>query len=153
MWTDRSLRPRKRKLDDEELDSGDDEGRNDRVDGEADGPEFEAEVEEETVAVAQIGIGRHAVPQSSDEEVSLLKAGKIIDRSYCSQLRSSTSSRCPRTWPSKRKPSSYNNSNHRPQITTGTPRRPRSLPLTPPILPFDGATPQGIPRCSSPTRA
>jgi len=58
---------RKRQLDDEELDSGDDEGRGDRMQGtrEHSGDEGDAE----GLKIAQIPVPRHAVPEPSDNEV------------------------------------------------------------------------------------
>ena len=57
-----------RKLDDKELNSGDDEGRNDRADDDMDGygDEEQAEFEEQ---ILDVDIGRHAAPRPSDGEV------------------------------------------------------------------------------------
>ena len=56
-----------RKLDEEDLDSGDDEGRDERVENEMDGyDEEQAEFEEQ---ILDVEIGRHAAPRPSDGEV------------------------------------------------------------------------------------
>ncbi|KAK4695253.1 RNA polymerase-associated protein LEO1, partial [Lecanoromycetidae sp. Uapishka_2] len=57
-----------RKLSDEELDSGDDEGRTDRIDYEAE----KAAKEPELANILAASIGRHAGPQPSDNELYLL---------------------------------------------------------------------------------
>lgn len=57
---------KRRKLDDAELDSGDDEGRLDRAEEEYDEPGTKIEREEN---ILDIDIGRHAIPQPSDGEV------------------------------------------------------------------------------------
>lgn len=60
-----------RKLDDEELDSGDDEDRNDRMeDGDGDGDEAAAPVPR-NVNILTAGLGRHAGPRPTDGEVYL----------------------------------------------------------------------------------
>jgi len=59
-----------RQLDDEELDSGDDEGREDRGrDGEDEGDE--AEAGEAQLNIMDAEFGRHAIPEPSDNEVSM----------------------------------------------------------------------------------
>jgi RNA polymerase-associated protein LEO1 len=66
---------RHRKLDDEELDSGDDEGRADRVRA----PEaVEEEGEQHTFAVMDADISRHAIPEPSDGELYLLKVPRFL---------------------------------------------------------------------------
>ena len=61
-------RRRKRQLDDEELDSGDDEGRQDRVPEYDDlGEDGEQEVAEDIVL--DMELGRHPIPEPSDGEV------------------------------------------------------------------------------------
>ncbi|EMD91401.1 hypothetical protein COCC4DRAFT_78978 [Bipolaris maydis ATCC 48331] len=63
-----------RKLDDAELDSGDDEGRNDRVrQGEA-----VEEVEQQTFAYMDADLARHAVPEPTDNELYLLKVPRFL---------------------------------------------------------------------------
>ena len=57
---------KRRKLDDSELDSGDDEGRGDRVKDDLDRDDG---VPERTAVITDIGIGRHPGPISSDGEV------------------------------------------------------------------------------------
>ena len=64
------LEQKRRKLDDEELDSGDDEGRLDREKG-LDGNEPE-ELHENNANVMDSSIGRHPNPDPSDGEVRLL---------------------------------------------------------------------------------
>jgi RNA polymerase-associated protein LEO1 len=60
---------RQRKLDDEDLDSGDDEGRADRA---AAAPEVN-EVEDQTYNFMDADLARHAVPEPSDGELYLLR--------------------------------------------------------------------------------
>ena len=62
----------RRKLDDEELDSGDDEDRNDRVEEDGiDGYEDqERTMVESQTNVLDLSLGRHGIPQGSDGEVS-----------------------------------------------------------------------------------
>lgn len=57
-----------RKLNDEELDSGDDEDRNDRLMDDADG-DVDMELEGQSANIMDIKLGRHAVPDPSDGEV------------------------------------------------------------------------------------
>ena len=59
---------KRRTLDDEELDSGDDEGRDDRME-EDDAPEMDAAIEEEQFNYMDAELIRHAVPCPSDNEV------------------------------------------------------------------------------------
>ncbi|KAI9845342.1 MAG: hypothetical protein M1837_004964 [Sclerophora amabilis] len=66
------IQKNQRKLDDEDLDSGDDEGRNDRVDDHMDGDDGEEDQGEDSV-VMELQLGRHAVPDGSDRELYLLK--------------------------------------------------------------------------------
>ena len=66
---------KRRRLDDSELDSGDDEGREDRLrDGlEEEEEEEEEDVPERTAVVTDIAIGRHPGPLPSDGEVRNLR--------------------------------------------------------------------------------
>lgn len=57
-----------RKLDDEELDSGDDEDRNDRIEDDADG-DMDMGIEGHSANIMDVKLGRHAVPDPSDGEV------------------------------------------------------------------------------------
>lgn len=57
---------RSRHLDDEELDSGDDQGRTDRAGSEA---RSQGSVSEERLEVAPVDFPRHAIPESSEGEV------------------------------------------------------------------------------------
>lgn len=66
--------PEPRKLDDEELDSGDDEGRTDR----ARQPEALEEVEQQTFAYMDADLVRHAVPEPTDNELYLLKVPRFL---------------------------------------------------------------------------
>jgi RNA polymerase-associated protein LEO1 len=66
----------RRQLDDEELDSGDDEGRYDRAHAEDEGAELEQVTED--VNVMEIDLGRHPVPESSDGEGYLLKIPEFL---------------------------------------------------------------------------
>lgn len=60
-----------RKLDDEELDSGDDEDRNDRLVDDADG-DIDMGLEGHSANIMDVKLGRHAVPDPSDGEVCRL---------------------------------------------------------------------------------
>ncbi|KAF2866797.1 Leo1-like protein-domain-containing protein [Massariosphaeria phaeospora] len=64
-----------RKLDDEDLDSGDDEGRADRVEAAEDDS---VEQEQLTYNYQEAEIARHAVPEPSDGELYLLKVPKFL---------------------------------------------------------------------------
>jgi RNA polymerase-associated protein LEO1 len=63
-----------RKLDDEELDSGDDEGRTDRVHGD----DQVEEAEEQTFNFMDADIARHAVPEPSDGELYFLRVPQFL---------------------------------------------------------------------------
>ncbi|RAR08443.1 leo1-like protein [Stemphylium lycopersici] len=63
-----------RKLDDAELDSGDDEGRADRVRQ----PEPVEEVEQQTFAYMDADLARHSVPEPTDNELYLLKVPRFL---------------------------------------------------------------------------
>lgn len=67
-----------RKLDDEELDSGDDEDRNDRME-DGDGDEAAAPVPR-NVNVLTAGLGRHACPRPSDGEVYTYTLGILSEK-------------------------------------------------------------------------
>lgn len=60
---------KKRRLDDEELDSGDDEGRHDRMDEDMDGYGAEEIETQRSVSIAEVEIGRHPLPRGKDSEV------------------------------------------------------------------------------------
>ena len=60
---------KKRKLDDEDLDSGDDEGRHDRMDEDMDGYGAEEIETQRSVSMADIEIGRHPIPHGQNGEV------------------------------------------------------------------------------------
>lgn len=64
-----SVSNKRRKLDDAELDSGDDEGRLDRVTDDINGQSKEHETYDRLANLLDISIGRHPVPQPSDGEV------------------------------------------------------------------------------------
>ncbi|KAL6708488.1 Paf1 complex component [Coniothyrium glycines] len=64
-----------RKLDDGELDSGDDEGRADRVPPQDVG---DGEVEQQTFAYMDADLARHAVPEPTDNELYLLKVPGFV---------------------------------------------------------------------------
>lgn len=68
--TDHSLR----KLDDDDLDSGDDEGRTDRVPQET----IEEEADERTISCMDAEIARHPVPEPSDGELYSLKVPRFM---------------------------------------------------------------------------
>ena len=59
---------KRRKLNDEELDSGDDQDRSDRVDGD----DGDNGMEERAETVLDVKLGRHAVPHPSDGQVCRL---------------------------------------------------------------------------------
>ena len=67
---------RQRQLDDEELDSGDDEGRRDREEAEDAGEEPEQVMDD--VNIMEIDLGRHPVPESTDGEGYLLKIPEFL---------------------------------------------------------------------------
>ncbi|KAL8698278.1 MAG: hypothetical protein Q9201_006665 [Fulgogasparrea decipioides] len=71
---------KRRKLDDEELDSGDDEGRHDRLEGDdVDGYDDEEDrVEARSRNVAAIRLARHPVPHPSDGELYLFQLPKQL---------------------------------------------------------------------------
>lgn len=73
MQTDFGASPQ-RKLDDEELDSGDDEGRADRARA-ADAAE---EGEPQTFAFMDADLARHAIPEPTDRELYLLKVPRFL---------------------------------------------------------------------------
>ncbi|KAF2856366.1 hypothetical protein T440DRAFT_495124 [Plenodomus tracheiphilus IPT5] len=64
-----------RKLDDTELDSGDDEGRADRVKA---SDAAEGEVEQQTFAYMDADLARHAIPEPTDNELYLLKVPTFL---------------------------------------------------------------------------
>ena len=66
-----------RKLDDEELDSGDDEDRNDRLMDDADG-DIDMGIEGHSANIMDVKLGRHAVPDPSDGEVTKLSLATLI---------------------------------------------------------------------------
>ena len=59
---------KRRKLNDEGLDSGDDQDRFDRVDGD----DGDVGMEERAETVLDVKLGRHAVPRPSDGQVSMV---------------------------------------------------------------------------------
>lgn len=59
----------KRQLDDEELDSGDDEGRDDRLADEAQAEQDQQETVGQDLAILEVELPRQAGPQPSDGEV------------------------------------------------------------------------------------
>ncbi|ORY13684.1 Leo1-like protein-domain-containing protein [Clohesyomyces aquaticus] len=65
-----------RELDDEDLDSGDDEGRADRVQGDSGAQDIEEE--QQTFNFMDADIARHAVPEPSDGELYLLKVPRFL---------------------------------------------------------------------------
>jgi len=69
--------PKVRQLDDAELDSGDDEGREDRAPRYNDYGE-ELQQEEVEDVVQDIELGRHPIPESSDGELYLLKVPQFL---------------------------------------------------------------------------
>lgn len=60
---------RPRQLNDSELDSGDDDNRNDRMSIDGNGKDEEEDVAKQELKVRETAIGRHAVPRGSDGEV------------------------------------------------------------------------------------
>lgn len=65
-----SIPNKRRKLGDEELDSGDDESRNDRLDDGVDEQDGEEELQDARTHVLSSSLGRHPDPKPSDGEVS-----------------------------------------------------------------------------------
>ncbi|KAL8803455.1 MAG: hypothetical protein Q9182_003152 [Xanthomendoza sp. 2 TL-2023] len=68
--------PKRRKLDDEDLDSGDDEGRHDRLEDGYGEDEEQGEPHEENVA--DVRLPRHAIPRPSDGELYLFQMPKQL---------------------------------------------------------------------------
>jgi RNA polymerase-associated protein LEO1 len=66
-----------RKLSDEDLDSGDDEGRTDRVANEG-AVQYEEEEEQQTFNFMDADIARHPIPEPSDGELYLLKVPQFL---------------------------------------------------------------------------
>lgn len=62
------IRRRRRQLDDEDLDSGDDIGRDDRAGGDESPRD---DFDEQALAVMRADIPRHAAPEPSDNEVAI----------------------------------------------------------------------------------
>ena len=69
-----SVSNKRRKLNDAALDSGDDDGRLDRVKDGINGYRKEEETYDRLANILDISIGRHPVPQPSDGEVRLIQA-------------------------------------------------------------------------------
>ncbi|KAI4144649.1 MAG: hypothetical protein L6R39_004095 [Caloplaca ligustica] len=69
-----------RKLDDQDLDSGDDEGRRDRLDDGVDGYGDDEDEQGETrsMNVADVRLGRHPIPRPSDGELYLFQLPKHL---------------------------------------------------------------------------
>ena len=67
--SEQTLSNKRRKLEDSELDSGDDEGRGDRAKRDSDGEE---DIPERTAVITDIAIGHHPGPLPSDGEVCSL---------------------------------------------------------------------------------
>ncbi|PSN73040.1 hypothetical protein BS50DRAFT_176901 [Corynespora cassiicola Philippines] len=65
-----------RQLDDEDLDSGDDDGRNDRV--EAQQHVYDEEQEQQTFNFMDADIARHCIPEPTDNELYLLKVPRFL---------------------------------------------------------------------------
>ena len=63
--------PKRRRLEDSELDSGDDEGRRDREDN--DEVESEEDFPEKTAVIADVSVAKYPGPQPSDDEVRNLR--------------------------------------------------------------------------------
>ncbi|KAI4245420.1 MAG: hypothetical protein L6R40_002480 [Gallowayella cf. fulva] len=68
--------PKRRKLDDEDLDSGDDDGRHDRLENGYGEDEEQGEPHEENVA--DVRLPRHAIPRPSDGELYLFQMPKQL---------------------------------------------------------------------------
>ena len=67
--------PKRRKLGDSEIDSGDDEGRQDRVHHEEEADEDD-EIAEKTAIIADVSIAKHPGPLPSDDEVHGTESGR-----------------------------------------------------------------------------
>jgi len=81
---------KKRKLDDEDLDSGDDEGRHDRMDEDMDGYGAEEIETQHSVSMADIEIGRHPIPHDADGEVWTRTSHSYFDLTSCRRICSSS---------------------------------------------------------------
>ena len=69
-----------RKIDDEELDSGDDENRNDRMEEDIEGYDDDGDGREQKAQnILDLKLGRHRIPRGSDGEVSVSKALPNLD--------------------------------------------------------------------------
>lgn len=73
-----SISNKRRKLNDTDLDSGDDEGRHDRGKDNNNGYTNEQETYDRLANILDISIGRHPVPQPSDGELYLLQLPNFI---------------------------------------------------------------------------
>ncbi|KAF2463188.1 uncharacterized protein BDR25DRAFT_273560 [Lindgomyces ingoldianus] len=73
---DEDEQPRMRKLDDEDLDSGDDEGRADRAHGDSGAQDIEEE--QQTFNFMDADIARHCVPEPSDGELYLMRIPRFL---------------------------------------------------------------------------
>ena len=75
--SDRPVNGKQRQLDDKELDSGDDEGRKDRVEDDMEGMDDE-EQEQQQVTISDMSLCPHATPRGSDKEVGLEVHSSLI---------------------------------------------------------------------------
>ena len=71
----RGINSTHRKLDDEDLDSADDEDRLERVDDDVDDYGKEEETQARPETILDVDIGRHAIPRPSDGEVRGITPG------------------------------------------------------------------------------
>lgn len=110
--------PKRRKLDDEDLDSGDDDGRHDRLENGYGEDEEQGEPHEENVA--DVRLPRHAIPRPSDGEVMLPSDAPAI---FLSNRRSALSFSNAQTTRYRAKavpPQHFSTANNRPSLGRST---------------------------------
>lgn len=152
--SEKAVTAKSRKIDDKELDSGDDEGRRDRLgddvmEGYGDDEEYHGEAR--SLNVADVRLARHPVPCPSDGEV-LLAASFHACRapSRLTIYRSYTYSTCPNNLASSQDLSTTAPLSHLRLAITLTIHRPRHFPsIKPQSAPLDGVSPLLIrPSCN-----
>lgn len=83
LFRTRSPSNKRRKLSDEELDSGDDEGRHDRGREDVDGDGLDEDTHKANANVMVTNIGRHPDPAPSDGEVCSFKKAETLMSNGC----------------------------------------------------------------------
>ena len=145
---------KRRELDDEELDSGDDENRRDRLQDDEGYAQDEEDMEAHSQNVVDIRVARHPIPNPSDGEVSASWCSRsTLGRTVDPRI-SSTSSNSPSKLALSPSHSITAPFNHQPPTTTPTTHPHPPSPLTKlPSTQCDGAIHQAIPQISNPTPA